>query len=56
MAQPITVTKSKDHRRRKNPRSADAYAQQRKDTNAKRVKQRPVYNAAGFVGWTREAA
>lgn len=39
MAQPITNTKSKDHRNRKNPRSAELYADARKKANASRPKQ-----------------
>lgn len=39
MAQPITTTKSKDHRRRKNPRSAEQFAKLRHETNAQRGKQ-----------------
>ena len=42
MAQPTVAiaTKSKDHRRRKNPRSAEIFAAERKARNAKRPKQR----------------
>jgi hypothetical protein len=65
MAQPTAAitTKSKDHRRRKNPRSADIFAAERKARNAKRPKQRWV-EAAIDTGkdtspiegyWTREA-
>lgn len=39
MAQPVVVTKSKDHRRRKNPRSAELHAEERKQRNAARGKQ-----------------
>ena len=41
MAQPTAAiaTKSKDHRRRKNPRSADIFAAERKARNASRPKQ-----------------
>ncbi len=41
MAQPTAAiaTKSKDHRRRKNPRSADIFAAERKARNAARPKQ-----------------
>lgn len=41
MAQPVSAiaTKSKDHRRRKNPRSADIFAAERKAQNASRPKQ-----------------
>lgn len=44
MAQPVAAiaTKSKDHRRRKNPRSADIFAAERKAKNAARPKQRWV--------------
>jgi len=40
MAQPVVATKSKDHRRRKNPRSAELYSEARKKVNASRPKQR----------------
>lgn len=42
MAQPITITKSKDHRRRKNPRSAELFAHRRHETNAARPKQERI--------------
>jgi len=67
MAQPTAAiaTKSKDHRRRKNPRSADIFATERKAKNAKRPKQRWIPQTqvidnvrhtiveGGY--WTREA-
>lgn len=58
MAQPITITKSKDHRKRKNPRSADVFAEQRHEQNAKRPKQRWVGGDSVAAGgyWTRETA
>lgn len=42
MAQPTAAiaTKSKDHRRRKNPGAAEFFAKQRKAKNAERPKQR----------------
>jgi hypothetical protein len=59
MAQPTAAiaTKSKDHRRRKNPRSADIFAAERKARNAKRPKQRWVGGESVSEGgyWTREA-
>ncbi len=58
MAQPVTAiaTKSKDHRRRKNPRSADLYAEQRRAKNSTRPKQRWVGGESVVEGgyWTRE--
>jgi hypothetical protein len=65
MAQPTAAiaTKSKDHRRRKNPGAAEFFAKQRKAKNAERPKQRWV-EAAVDTGkdtspiegyWTREA-
>lgn len=44
MAQPVTAiaTKSKDHRSRKNPGSAEFFRKQRKERNASRPKQRWV--------------
>jgi hypothetical protein len=60
MAQPTQAitTKSKDHRRRRNPRSADIFAAERKARNAKRPKQRWVGGDSVLAGgyWTREAA
>ena len=52
MAQPITNTKSKDHRNRKNPRSAELYAEARKKANASRPKQRWV--PSSFTGTAEE--
>lgn len=42
MAQPVTAiaTKSKDHRRRKNPGSAELFRKQKKARNEARPKQR----------------
>jgi hypothetical protein len=60
MAQPTAAiaTKSKDHRRRKNPRSAEIFAAERKARNAKRFKQRWVGGESAVEGgyWTREVA
>lgn len=39
MAAPITKEKSKDHRRRKNPGSAELHAKQKATTNTARGKQ-----------------
>ena len=60
MAQPTAAmaTKSKDHRRRKNPRSAEIFAAERKARNAKRPKQRWIGGESVAEGgyWTREVA
>lgn len=64
MAQPITATRSKDHRSRKNPGSAEFFKKQRKEQNAKRPKQRwvePAIDTSNDVSpaegyWTRETA
>ena len=54
MAQPVSAiaTKSKDHRRRKNPGSAEFFAKQRKATNAGRPRQRWV--PSSFTGTVAE--
>jgi hypothetical protein len=66
MAQPIAAiaTKSRDHRSRKSPGSAEFFARQRKAKNAERPKQRWVEpaietgkDASPIEGyWTREEA
>ena len=58
MAAPITITKSKDHRKRKNSHSAEVFAQKRHEQNAKRPKQHWVGGESVAAGgyWTRETA
>lgn len=69
MAEPIVKQKSKDHRRRKNGRSAELWAERKRAANAARGKQRWVpgrsvidtnENGTGLIDvpgyWTREAA
>ena len=54
MAEPVVKIKSQDHRRRKNPRSADLYAEARKVRNRARGKQRWVGGTTSEVGhWER---
>jgi hypothetical protein len=60
MARPIetVLTKSKDHRHRKNPRSRDLQIEARHALNAKRPKQHWVGGVTTSEGghWTRETA
>lgn len=57
MAAPINDGKTKQHRSRKNPRSAELWRERKRALNAARPKQRFVGESVETGGyWTREAA